>query len=101
AAEIAALLPVLAQCAEQRVADGVGTRDETERLGDEVQQRLRAAHEQLKESFGKQIREKPRDEVIPPFDQDEVETDVPAERLRELNEQLIAVPADFTVHPKL
>ena len=99
AARIAAHPSVLAQFAEQLVAEGVVTRRRWSQLAGEVQQRLRAAHDQLKESFGKQIPAKSRDEVIPPFDQDEVETDVPAERLRELNEQLIAVPADFHVTP--
>ncbi len=101
AAAIAGHPSVLAQFAERLVAEGVVTREEVERFAEEVQQRLRAAHDHLKESFGKHIPAKSRDEVIPPFDQDEVETDVPAERLRELNEQLIAVPADFHVHPKL
>ena len=43
------------------------SRDEdVDRLADEVQQRLKAAHEQLKETFGKRIPAKSRDEVIPP-----------------------------------
>ncbi|MGZ8647394.1 MAG: 2-oxoglutarate dehydrogenase E1 component [Solirubrobacteraceae bacterium] len=92
---------VLSQFAEQLVAEGVVTADEVQQLAESVQARLRDAHEQLKASFGKAIPAKSRDEIIPHFEQDEVETDVPAERLRELNDQLIQVAEGFTVHPKL
>jgi 2-oxoglutarate dehydrogenase E1 component len=92
---------VLTLFAEELVAEGVVTAEEVQQLAESVQTRLREAHEQLKASFGKAIPAKSRDEVIPPFEQDEVETDVPAERLRELNAQLIQVAEGFTVHPKL
>ena len=101
AGKIAGHPSVLTLFAEELVAEGVVTAEEVQQLAESVQPRLREAHEQLKASFGKPIPAKSRDEVIPPFEQDEVETDVPAERLRELNAQLIQVAEGFTVHPKL
>ena len=101
AARIADHPSVFAQFADQLVADGVVTEAEVGELSEGVKARLKAAHEQLKETFGQAIPAKSRDEIIPQAEQDEVDTDVPAERLRELNAQLIQVPDGFTVHPKL
>jgi len=59
--------------------------------------RLKQAHEELRESLsrpnGNGKPERPHRGVP--------ETAVPAETLRELNEQLLSVPPGFTVHPKL
>src|SRR3954468_12973818 len=101
AARIAGHPTVFAQFADQLVGDGVVTEAEVAELAEGVKKRLKAAHEQLKETFGQAIPAKSRDEIIPQAEQDEVDTDVPAERLRELNAQLIQVPEGFTVHPKL
>ncbi len=102
AARIAGHPSVFAQYAQQLVAEGVVTEAQVEELAQGVRARLKAAHEQLKETFGQSIPAKSRDEVIPPAErQDEIDTDVPAERLRELNAQLIQAPDGFTVHPKL
>ncbi|MFN2470836.1 MAG: 2-oxoglutarate dehydrogenase E1 component [Gaiellaceae bacterium] len=102
AQSIAGHSPVVKQFAESLLAEGLVTPEDITRLGERVEQRIREAHEQLKASFGKSIPAKSRDEVIPPAArQDEVETAVPAERLRELNAQLLAVPENFTVNPKL
>jgi 2-oxoglutarate dehydrogenase E1 component len=101
AERIAAHPPVLSQFAEALVADGVVSPAEVEALATAVQERLKGAHDQLKASFGKTIPAKSRDEIIPFAEQDMVATAVPADRLRELNRQLLAVPEGFTVHPKL
>ena len=102
AARIADHPSVFAQYAQQLVAEGVVTDAQVDELAEAVKARLKAAREQLKETFGQAIPAKSRDEVIPKAErQDEIDTDVPAERLRELNAQLIEVPGEFTVHPKL
>jgi 2-oxoglutarate dehydrogenase E1 component len=101
AAKIADHPTVLTLFAQQLVAENVVSEAEVDQLNNEVKGRLKEAHEQLKASFGQAIPAKSRDNVIPPFEQDEVDTDVPAGRLRELNEQLIRAPEGFTVHPKL
>jgi 2-oxoglutarate dehydrogenase E1 component len=95
--------PVREQYGQKLVEEGVVSPDEPERLLQEVQGRLRRAHEGLKQSFteGIPIPAKSKDETTPPISTDGVVTAVAAERLRELNEALLRVPEGFTVHPKL
>jgi 2-oxoglutarate dehydrogenase E1 component len=81
--------------------EGVVDEAEADRLLQEVQGRLRGAHEQLKESFQQHIPAKSKDESTPPTGEFHVVTTVTADRLRELNAQLLEVPDGFTVHPKL
>jgi 2-oxoglutarate dehydrogenase E1 component len=75
--------------------------DEAERLLQEVQGRLRQAHEALKASFQQNIPAKSKDESTPPTSTHRIVTAVSADRLRALNEALLVVPDGFTVHPKL
>src|ERR671933_586170 len=87
-----------ARLAEQ----GIVPPEESERLLQEVETRLRAAHESLRSSFGGQSSPSPvREGHIPRSSGAEVVTAVAEERLRELNAELLAVPERFTVHPKL
>ncbi len=86
--------------AARLVEDAVVGEEEPERLVEEVVGTLRAAHEGLRAS----IAEPP----APPPEQassagtgEAVETAVDADRLRELNEELLRVPEGFTVNPKL
>jgi 2-oxoglutarate dehydrogenase E1 component len=72
---------------------------EAERLVEEEQARLRAVHEELKASFAGSARRKER--RIGRGADAQIDTAVPAEVLRELNEHLLRVPESFTVHPKL
>ena len=59
---------------------------------------LKRAHQALKDSFGKgEDEELPAPADVPA----EIVTAVPAEQLQELNRELMHVPDDFTVHPKL
>jgi 2-oxoglutarate dehydrogenase E1 component len=64
---------------------------------------LRAAHERLKQTIG---HEKPGD-APPPMprpgvaEPNRIVTAVGADRLRELDRELVSVPGHFTVHPKL
>ncbi|HSE80069.1 MAG TPA: 2-oxoglutarate dehydrogenase E1 component [Gaiellaceae bacterium] len=72
---------------------------ETERLVEEEQARLRAVHEELKASFAGSARRKER--RIGRGADAQIDTAVPTDVLRELNEHLLRVPESFTVHPKL
>jgi 2-oxoglutarate dehydrogenase E1 component len=85
--------------AAQLVDDGVVTQEEADALVADVDRGLREAHEKLKASFGA-----PRpapSEGTPRTNGSDVITAVEADRLRELNRELLAVPERFTVHPKL
>jgi 2-oxoglutarate decarboxylase len=91
--------------AERLIAEGVITKDEVERQSQEVWDNLTLLHQRLKakiaaavEHEGKQITGEYQLDRSPSPD---VETAVPAARLRELGEQLLRVPDGFTVHPKL
>jgi 2-oxoglutarate dehydrogenase E1 component len=61
--------------------------------------KLREAHQRLREAIGKPAQE--RDGKIPRGSGATVVTAVAADRLRTLNNELLTVPDDFTVHPKL
>ncbi|TMJ96866.1 MAG: 2-oxoglutarate dehydrogenase E1 component [Actinobacteria bacterium] len=85
--------------ARRLVDEGVVTEEEADALVREVVTELRAAHEALKSTFGA-----PRPDAeqrIPASTIEEIVTAVPADRLRELNEQLLRVPDGFELHPKL
>src|SRR5436305_3388526 len=72
--------------------------EEAERLLQEVETKLRAAHESLRSTLGGQA---VREGHIPRSSGTQVVTAVAEERLRALNAELLAVPEGFTVHPKL
>jgi 2-oxoglutarate dehydrogenase E1 component len=90
---------VRAQYARELVELGLVTEEEAERLVEEVQARLRGIHQDLRASFETSKGRKER--RIGRGADAQIDTSVPADRLRELNEQLLAVPEGFTVHPKL
>jgi 2-oxoglutarate dehydrogenase E1 component len=90
AAKIASHPTVREQFAAVLVEEGVVS---------EAAAQLRAAHERLKSSIA--APRPVREGHIPRSDGGEVVTAVPADRLRELNTQLLTVPEGFTVHPKL
>jgi 2-oxoglutarate dehydrogenase E1 component len=89
---------------EQYVArlagEGVVTQEEADELAREIAESLKAAHETLKASLDAPV-EAPPSERTPPTAGTEVVTAVAADRLRGLNEELLATPERFTVHPKL
>jgi 2-oxoglutarate dehydrogenase E1 component len=89
---------VRTQFVEHLVAEGVVTNEEADALAGEMQTRLRAAHEQLKQSFATPSR---KEGGIPRENGLQVVTAVARETLVELNAQLLEVPEGFTVHPKL
>jgi 2-oxoglutarate dehydrogenase E1 component len=87
------------QYAAQLVDEGVVTQEEADSILAEVERRLRAAHETLKASFG--APGPAPSERTPPTNGSDVVTAVGADRLRELNAELLATPDRFTVNPKL
>jgi 2-oxoglutarate dehydrogenase E1 component len=101
AKRIAGHPPVREQFAQSLAQRNIVTREEADRLVDEMQAALRAAHERLKQSIGASAPSSPREERVPLEAAGEVATAVPAERLRALNEQLLDAPEGFTIHPKL
>jgi 2-oxoglutarate dehydrogenase E1 component len=91
--------PVRETYAKQLVEEGVITEEEADTLLERTIETLREAHDELRASFAQP---EPPPEPRPRTDTGEaVVTAVPAERLRELNEQLLHVPEGFTVNPKL
>jgi 2-oxoglutarate dehydrogenase E1 component len=85
--------------AARLVADGTLTQEQADELVAEVAAELKAAHEQLKQSFG--VEHAVKEAPLPRTSGAEVHTAVAADRLRALNEELLRVPDWFTPHPKL
>ena len=88
------------QYAAKLVAEGTLMQEEADALVRDVEQNLKAAHENLKASFVESEVPSPS-ERTPPTEGSDVTTSVAAEQLRSLNEELLTVPDRFTVHPKL
>jgi 2-oxoglutarate decarboxylase len=92
--------------AERLIVDGVVTQEEVERLGQEVWDNLTLLHQRLKAKIAAALEQGSAEQGTGEYQLDrspspEVDTAVPAARLRELGEALLRVPEDFTVHPKL
>jgi 2-oxoglutarate dehydrogenase E1 component len=85
----------------QLVAEGVLTQDEANTYVAEVEAMLRAAHDRLKASFGADGAKVEHDGTIPRGTDGDVLTAVAADKLRQLNDELLRTPPEFTVHPKL
>ncbi len=88
------------QYAARLVDEGVVGADEVEGIVGEVTQTLRAAHDRLRASIAEPPAPPP-EPVSTTGTADVVETAVPADRLRVLNEQLLEVPSGFAVNSKL
>jgi 2-oxoglutarate dehydrogenase E1 component len=101
AAAIAEHPTVREQYAKRLIEAGVIRQEQADELFTGVQTRLRAAHEALKESFAHTSPPLPTEDRIPAGTADMVVTAVSADRLHELNEELLRVPDWFTPHPKL
>jgi 2-oxoglutarate dehydrogenase E1 component len=98
AAQIAEHETVRDQFARRLVDEGVVTQDEADALVASVTSELKQAHEALKATFGNPPAS---DGKIPYSSGDGVVTAVAADRLRALNEELLRVPEQFMIHPKL
>ena len=97
-AQIAEHATVREQFAQRLVVEEVVTEEEAELLVAQVTSELKQAHDALKATFGVPH---PTEGKIPFSSGDGVVTAVAADRLRELNDELLRVPEHFTVHPKL
>ncbi len=87
-----------AQFAEKLAEAGVVSSADAEGLERRVETMLRQAHERLKATIGTEVAPPP-EPTLPATAR--TTTAVPADRLRELDRRLLAVPEHFTVHPKL
>jgi 2-oxoglutarate decarboxylase len=92
--------------AEQLVSDDVVSQEEVERLGQEVWDNLTILHQRLKAKIATSAEHGSAEEPTGEYQLDrspspDVDTAVPAARVRELGRELLRVPDGFTVHPKL
>ncbi|HLB22182.1 MAG TPA: multifunctional oxoglutarate decarboxylase/oxoglutarate dehydrogenase thiamine pyrophosphate-binding subunit/dihydrolipoyllysine-residue succinyltransferase subunit, partial [Solirubrobacteraceae bacterium] len=91
--------------ADRLVAEGVVTKEEVDSQAQEVWDHLTLLHQRLKAKIAAAA-EHDGEHATGEYELDrspspEVETAVPAARLREIGEELLSVPEGFTVHPKL
>ena len=95
------LPPVRELYAQALIGAGVVTKEEAEKQAADTYQRLMDIQQSFKASTGSgqpRSTEEPRRQIISAQD---VDTAVPAEFLKSLNEQLLTWPEGFSVHPKL
>ena len=85
--------------ATQLAEEGVVPAEEAQQLDKSVEAELKAAHGRMKEAIADD--DPPEVPLHPPAATGGPVTAVAAERLRELDEELLRVPDHFTVHPKL
>jgi 2-oxoglutarate dehydrogenase E1 component len=89
------------QYAQALVEEGALGPEEVDELSARAEARLKEAHERLKATFGEAMPAVAYEGRIPASAEAEIVTAVDAERLRRLNDELLAVPDGFTVNPKL
>ncbi|HEY6396079.1 MAG TPA: multifunctional oxoglutarate decarboxylase/oxoglutarate dehydrogenase thiamine pyrophosphate-binding subunit/dihydrolipoyllysine-residue succinyltransferase subunit, partial [Solirubrobacteraceae bacterium] len=89
--------------AKQLIEEGTISEQESTEMTDEVWSELTDEHQRLKERIetAQEVEHATGEYQLDRTPSPEVKTAVSAERLRVLNEELLAVPDDFTVHPKL
>jgi 2-oxoglutarate dehydrogenase E1 component len=92
--------------AERLVEQGVVSREEVESQQQQIWDELTRLHQELKASIkaadeAGTAEHKTGEYTLDRSPSPEVKTAVSAERLRTLNEELLATPEGFTVHPKL
>ncbi|HYM55130.1 MAG TPA: multifunctional oxoglutarate decarboxylase/oxoglutarate dehydrogenase thiamine pyrophosphate-binding subunit/dihydrolipoyllysine-residue succinyltransferase subunit, partial [Solirubrobacteraceae bacterium] len=92
--------------ADRLLAEGAVTQEEVERQAQEVWDNLTLLHQRLKAKIAAAAEHESGKHGTGEYQLDrspspEVETAVPAARLRELGEDLLRVPEGFTVHPKM
>ena len=104
AAQIKGHPPVSQIYSESLVKDGIVGPDDVESRKDERQKGLKGAHEQLRIKIDAGEYEDPTAAGTGELDRTRspsVETAVPEQKVRKLNEELIRVPDSFTIHRKL
>jgi 2-oxoglutarate dehydrogenase E1 component len=95
--------PVRELFARQLIQQGVVTEQESTELTDKVWEVLTEGHQRLKAKIAaaKELEHATGEYELDRTPSPEVKTAVSADRLRVLNDELLAVPNGFTVHPKL
>ncbi len=96
--------PVSQLYARELVKEGIVTPDEVEERNNERQRSLKAAHDELRQKIESGEYADPTATGTGELDRTRspsVETAVPEEKLRKLNEELLHVPDSFTIHRKL
>jgi 2-oxoglutarate decarboxylase len=95
--------PVREIFARQLVDQGVVSEEESTEMTDQVWSVLSDAHQELKERIAaaQDVEHATGEYQLDRTPSPEVKTAVPEDRLKVLNEELLAVPDGFTVHPKL
>jgi len=96
--------PVSQLYAEELVKEGIVTPDEVEERNDERQKGLKTAHDDLRQKIESGEYADPTATGTGELDRTRspsVETAVPEDKLRKLNEELLRVPDSFTIHRKL
>src|SRR5271166_156301 len=98
--------PVSEVFARQLIAAGVVGEQELTEMTDRVWDNLTLLHQRLKAKIAAAAKHEGEEHITGEYQLDrtpspEVETAVPAARLRHLGEELLRVPEGFTVHPKL
>ncbi len=104
AAKIKEHPPVSQLYAERLVKEGIATPDEVEERNEQRQKELKAAHDDLRTKIESGDYADPTATGTGELDRTRspsVDTDVPEDRLRRLNEELLRVPDSFTIHRKL
>jgi multifunctional 2-oxoglutarate metabolism enzyme len=92
--------------AEQMVTDGVVSREDVERIGQQVWDNLTILHQRLRARIQAAAEHGAVEQSTGEYQLDrspspDVDTAVPAARVRELGLELLRTPDSFTVHPKL
>jgi 2-oxoglutarate dehydrogenase E1 component len=92
--------------AERLVTEEIVSQEDVERQAQEVWDNLTILHQRLKAKIAAAAEHDPEEHSTGEYQLDrspspEVETAVPAARLRQLGEELLRTPDGFTVHPKL
>jgi multifunctional 2-oxoglutarate metabolism enzyme len=89
--------------ARQLIEQGVVTEQESTELTDRVWEVLAEQHQELKDRIAaaKDVRHATGEYELDRTPSPEVKTAVSSERLQVLNDELLAVPDGFTIHPKL
>jgi 2-oxoglutarate dehydrogenase E1 component len=95
--------PVAELYAKQLIAAGVVSEQESTEMSDRVWAVLSEDHQELKERIAaaKEVEHATGEYQLDRSPSPEVNTSVAADRLRVLNDELMAVPDGFTIHPKL
>ncbi len=106
AAKIKAHPPVSEIYAEKLIGEGVVSAEDVERAANERREEMSAALKELREKMESGEYEDPTATATGTGDLDRsasppVDTAVPAEKLRALNQALLKVPESFTIHRKL